>query len=211
MVLGACPQALVGAPGRYRLPLTRAHPCSHLIFYRVGRHLSALRVEAMHKTSMACPSLGLIHPIIWLGVARVVNLLRGVEGGVEVLKQGAALLAHAIDEHLIPAGRAPCSGHDEAGRLFPELQQVLEAACHVANSRSRCTSSSELAAQHSCLCAKAAGSAATGATRAHAESTFWLERPFGCILVFLDMLPARGALGSNVLLGLGMPTSTLPF
>ena len=44
----------------------------------------------------------------------------------------------------------------------------------------------------------------------HAESTCWLERPLGCIMVFLDMLPTRGTPGSYVLLGLGMFTSTLP-
>ena len=45
----------------------------------------------------------------------------------------------------------------------------------------------------------------------HAESTCWLERPLGCIMVFLDMLPTGGMLGSYILLGLGMLASLLPY
>ena len=44
----------------------------------------------------------------------------------------------------------------------------------------------------------------------HAESTCWLERPLGCILVVLYVLPAGGAVGSYVVLSWGMLTSILP-
>ena len=46
----------MGAHGKYRLPLGQAHLCSHQGCYRVGRPLSALKVELVHKAS--APHLG---------------------------------------------------------------------------------------------------------------------------------------------------------
>ena len=47
--------------------------------------------------------LGVLDPVRWLGVRGVINFLRGVDGGVEVLKQAAALLVLAVNQHSVAA------------------------------------------------------------------------------------------------------------
>ena len=56
-------------------------------------------------------ALGKVHPVIRLGVLRVVDLLRGVDGGVKVLKDAASLLLLAVNEQSIAAKQFPTSAH----------------------------------------------------------------------------------------------------
>ena len=48
-------------------------------------------------------SLDIINPVTRLLVLRVINLLWGVEGWLEIVKQAATLLGLAVDQHVIPA------------------------------------------------------------------------------------------------------------
>lgn len=50
--------------------------------------------------------LGKVHPVLGLGVFRVVNLLRGVDCRVKVLKDAAGLLLLAIDQQSIAATKS---------------------------------------------------------------------------------------------------------
>ena len=47
--------------------------------------------------------LGSVYPFIWLGVLWVINLLRRVDRGCEVLKQTASLLLFPINQDLVTA------------------------------------------------------------------------------------------------------------
>ncbi len=47
--------------------------------------------------------LGSVYPVIWLGVLWVINLLRRVDRGCEVLKQTASLLLFPINQDLVTA------------------------------------------------------------------------------------------------------------
>ena len=78
-------------------------------------------------------SLGGVNPVLGLLVLGVINLLRGVDGGVKVLQDAPRLLCLAINQQVVAARRKTCfyaslwqtHGHDKL-----QVEHFLACACH---------------------------------------------------------------------------------
>lgn len=130
-------------------PATALGPSPRRQRHAIVRYAGQPGIKKQLRCMAACMDpLGILNPVRWLLIIGVINLLSRIDGRLEVVKEGSALLALAINEHIIPGQKqAPwhgalteCSSQSSpAARLphWPEFLAIKAESC-AADSSTHC-------------------------------------------------------------------------
>ena len=117
-------------------------------------------------------NLHLVHPVGWLGVGGIVNLLWGEEGWLKVLKEGALLLDDVVNEDLVLVVGRDDGGEDVGAKVAGRdpggvLQMLLLVLNGNGGARAREGEASELGRER-----RGAGRKARSASRGRGNGTY---------------------------------------